>query len=69
MPSQRVTGTLYHTTASLRAVRDVTVRAIDRLVNLGPEDPWLPWVDVPHVLHRGPIPLVAFSRRRIDSHP
>lgn len=45
------------TTAALRAVERVTVAAIARLEALAPGDPWLPWVDVPHVLHRGPIPL------------
>lgn len=50
------------TTAGLRAVREVTVAAIERLANLGPTDPWLPWVDVPHILHRGPIPLDLFVR-------
>jgi len=50
------------TTAGVRAVARVTTTAIRRLENLRPGDPWLPWVDVPHVLHRGPIPLTAFTR-------
>lgn len=50
------------TTAGLRAVTRITVDAITRLENLGPDDPLLPWVDVPHILHRGPIPVVWFSR-------
>lgn len=45
------------TTATLRAVSRVTVAAITRLENLAPDDPWLAWVDVPHILHRGPVPL------------
>lgn len=49
------------TTAGLRAVGRVTQIALDRLERLGPDDPWLPWVDVPHVLHRGPIPLAWFT--------
>lgn len=49
------------TTASLRAVNRVTVNAIQRLESLRPGDPWLPWVDVPHVLHRGPIPVAWFT--------
>jgi len=50
------------TTASLRAVNRVTVAAIERLENLPADAPWLPWVDVPHVLHRGPIDLALFTR-------
>ncbi|WP_157535846.1 hypothetical protein [Kitasatospora mediocidica] len=55
------------TTATLRAVSEVTDRALARLRNLGPDEPLLPWGDVPHVLHRGPIPLDLFRelpRRR-----
>ncbi|WP_152363949.1 hypothetical protein [Microlunatus speluncae] len=51
-------------TAGLRAVSRVTQIALDRLERLGPDDPWLPWVDVPHVLHRGPIPLAWFTAPR-----
>jgi hypothetical protein len=50
------------TTAALRAVSRVTVAAIERLQSLKPGDPTLPWVDVPHVLHRGPIPVDWFTR-------
>ncbi|MCK0111746.1 hypothetical protein MWU75_06305 [Ornithinimicrobium sp. F0845] len=50
------------TTATLRAVNRITVDAVQRLESLGPEDPWLPWVDVPHVLYRGSIPLDWFTR-------
>lgn len=49
------------TTATLRAVNRVTINAIQRLETLRPDDPWLPWVDVPHVLHHGPIPLPWFT--------
>jgi hypothetical protein len=49
------------TTATLRAVNRVSIDAVQRLESLGPGDPWLPWVDVPHVLHRGPIPLAWFT--------
>ncbi|WP_052850453.1 hypothetical protein [Streptomyces avicenniae] len=48
------------TTATLRAVSEVTDRALRRLRTLGPDDPVLPWGDVPHVLHRGPVPLRLF---------
>ncbi|MCX4744350.1 hypothetical protein OG455_02270 [Kitasatospora sp. NBC_01287] len=50
------------TTATLRAVAEVTDRALRRLRTLGPDDPLLPWGDVPHVLHRGPVPLSLFRQ-------
>ncbi len=50
------------TTATLRAVSEVTNRALERLRNLGPDEPLLPWGDVPHVLHRGPVPLTLFRK-------
>lgn len=49
------------TTASLRAVSRVTVAAISRLENLEPSDAGLPWVDVPHILHWGAIPVTGSS--------
>lgn len=49
------------TTAGLRAVSRVTVDAITRLEQLKPGDPWLPWVDVPHILHRGPVSIDLFT--------
>ncbi|MFC1436472.1 hypothetical protein ACEZDB_38145 [Streptacidiphilus sp. N1-3] len=48
------------TTATLRAVSQVTDRALARLRTLGPDEPALPWGDVPHVLHRGPVPWSLF---------
>lgn len=54
------------TTATLRAVNRVTVAAVRRLESLEPDDPWLPWVDVPHVLHRGPIPVSWFATASSD---
>ena len=49
------------TTASLRAVDRITLEAVQRLESLQPGDRWLPWVDVPHVLHRGCIPMAWFD--------
>ncbi|MEE4543035.1 hypothetical protein V2S66_13790 [Streptomyces sp. V4-01] len=49
------------TTASLRAVCQVTHRALERLRTLGPDEPVLAFGDVPHVLHRGPLPLDLFQ--------
>ncbi len=48
------------TTATLRAVSEVTHRAVERLRTLGPDDPLLLFGDLPHVLHRGPLPLALF---------
>ncbi|MEO3754737.1 hypothetical protein [Streptomyces sp. B6B3] len=48
-------------TATLRAVREVTDRALERLRTLGPHDPLLLFGDVPHVLHRGPVPFRLFQ--------
>lgn len=53
---------LPYTPASLRAVSRITVDAIQRLENLGPNDPWFPWVDVPHIMYRGEIPVGWFRR-------
>ncbi|HEY6738284.1 MAG TPA: hypothetical protein VI076_05490 [Actinopolymorphaceae bacterium] len=49
------------TTATLRAVSRVTDAALTRLRNLTADEPLLPWVDVPHVLHRGPVPFSLFT--------
>jgi hypothetical protein len=35
-------------------------RALQRLRSLNATEPLYPWADIPHVLHRGPIPLSAF---------
>ena len=48
---------LPYTTGTLRAVSRVTDAALTRLRQLGPDDLLFPWVDVPHVLHRGPVPI------------
>jgi hypothetical protein len=53
---------LPYTTGTLRAVSRVTHAALERLRQLGPDEPLLPWVDVPHVLHRGPVPLRHLRR-------
>lgn len=53
---------LPYTTANLRAVCRITIDAIRRLESLKATDPWLPWVDVPHVLFRGEIPASWFRK-------
>jgi hypothetical protein len=55
------------TTAGLRAVSQVTLAAVQRLEALQPGDPWLPWVDVPHVLYRGSIPVSWFRQPGQDT--
>lgn len=48
---------LPYTTGTLRAVSRITHAALERLRNLTPDEPLLPWVDVPHILHKGPVPI------------
>lgn len=48
---------LPYTTGTLRAVSRITDAALQRLRTLPPSEPWLPWVDVPHILHRGEVPI------------
>lgn len=57
------------TTATLRAVNQVSVAAVSRLENLTPTDPWLSWADVPHILHRGPVAFDLFSSRPGQDRP
>ena len=35
-------------------------RALHRLRDLNATEPLYPWADIPHILHRGPIPLTHF---------
>ncbi|TCN40236.1 hypothetical protein EV644_106164 [Kribbella orskensis] len=42
-------------------------QALHRLRNLNPTEPLLPWADIPHILHRGPVPVSAF--RDPDGNP
>ncbi|MFG1909284.1 hypothetical protein [Kribbella sp. NPDC048928] len=35
-------------------------RALQRLRTLNATEPLYPWADIPHILHRGPIPVTAF---------
>lgn len=37
-----------------------TERALERLRTLNATEPLYPWADIPHILHRGPIPVRAF---------
>jgi hypothetical protein len=60
-------GYLPLTTAKLRAVSQVSDRALSRLRSLGPDEPLLPWDDVPHVLPRGPAPLDIFHQGSVPA--
>jgi hypothetical protein len=44
-----------------------STKALDRLRNLNATEPLLPWADIPHILHRGPIPANHF--RDADGNP
>ena len=35
-------------------------RALNRLRTLNPTEPLFPWADIPHILHRGPLPITLF---------
>jgi len=60
---------LTFTTATLRAVSRVTHTALERPRNLTAHEPMLPWVDLPHILHRGPVPIAPASETLIDTLP
>lgn len=57
---------LPYTTGTLRAVSRITHAALERLRNLAPGEPLLPWVDVPHVLHKGPVPIEYLQQHSED---
>jgi hypothetical protein len=46
--------------AAVAALATPSERALHRLRNLNATEPLYPWADIPHVLHRGPIPLSLF---------
>lgn len=35
-------------------------KALQRLRTLNPTEPLFPWADIPHILHRGPVPVALF---------
>jgi hypothetical protein len=45
---------------TVAALSTPSERALQRLRTLNATEPLYPWADIPHVLHRGPIPLSAF---------
>lgn len=57
---------LPYTTATLRAVSRISYAAVQRLRTLGADEPWLPWVDVPHILHRGPVPIRHLRKPEVE---
>lgn len=46
--------------ATVAALSTPSAEALHRLRNLNATEPLYPWADIPHVLHRGPIPLRLF---------
>ncbi|NIK56109.1 hypothetical protein [Kribbella shirazensis] len=49
-----------YTPETAAALATPSERALHRLRNLDATEPLYPWADIPHILHRGPIPLAAF---------
>jgi hypothetical protein len=49
-----------YTPEAAAALSTPSDQALHRLRNLNATEPWLPWADIPHILHRGPIPVSAF---------
>ncbi|NUR97221.1 MAG: hypothetical protein HOV67_18425 [Kribbellaceae bacterium] len=43
------------------ALAEPSERALHRLRNLNATEPLYPWADIPHILHRGPIPARWFK--------
>jgi len=64
---QPVEDFIPYTPEAAAALSTPSDRALDRLRNLNPTEPLYPWADIPHVLHRGPIPLTRF--RTSDGGP
>lgn len=56
-----------YTPEAVAALSTPSERALHRLRNLNATEPLYPWADIPHILHRGPIPLSAF--RTADGDP
>jgi hypothetical protein len=49
-----------YTPETAATLSEPSERALHRLRNLNPTEPLYPWADIPHILHRGPIPLNLF---------
>jgi hypothetical protein len=49
------------------ALAEPSPQALHRLRNLNATEPLLPWADIPHILHRGPLPVSLFLDP--DGHP
>lgn len=55
-----------YTSEAAAALSTPSERALHRLRNLNATEPLYPWADIPHILHRGPIPLSAFRTAEGD---
>lgn len=51
---------LAYSPATVATLTTPSTKALDRLRNLNATEPLLPWADIPHVLHRGPIAVNLF---------
>jgi hypothetical protein len=51
---------LPYSAARVAGLSTPSAKALDRLRNLNATEPLLPWADIPHVLHRGPIAVSLF---------
>ncbi|MFF0265421.1 hypothetical protein [Kribbella sp. NPDC004536] len=50
-----------YTPEAAAALAEPSERALHRLRNLDATEPLYPWADIPHILHRGPIPARWFK--------
>ncbi|MGW6198631.1 hypothetical protein ACWF0M_20960 [Kribbella sp. NPDC055110] len=50
-----------YTPEAAAALSTPSERALHRLRNLNATEPLYPWADIPHILHRGPIPVRWFK--------
>jgi len=51
---------LPYSAATVATLSTPSAKALDRLRNLNATEPLLPWADIPHILHRGPIAVSLF---------
>jgi hypothetical protein len=59
VPTHQFSQAFSHTYEEADLLEDWTDMLTEADERLQPGEPWLPWVDVPHVLYRGTIPLTC----------
>ncbi|MEU4190598.1 hypothetical protein AB0E69_01770 [Kribbella sp. NPDC026611] len=52
---------------AVAALSTPSERALQRLRSLNATEPLFPWADIPHVLHRGPIPVALFRSASVNN--